>query len=189
VEGHHLSLNFVVDKGVVTAATPAFYGANPAVIKQGPKNGTRILPEAEDLARRLHESLTKEQRQSAQQQKQFPEIQGNLRDPSVGEPSGVRGSQLTEAQRKLLVGLLESYARRLSSDIADAQITEIRRSGLDGIYFAYAGELRDGSPHTYRIQGPSFVVEFLNVQSDSAGNPANHIHSAWRSLKGDFGAD
>jgi hypothetical protein len=77
----------------------------------------------------------------------------------------------------------------LSSDIADAQIAEIRRSGLDGIYFAYAGEVRDGSPHTYRIQGPSFVVEFLNVQSDSAGNPANHIHSAWRSLRGDFGAD
>src|SRR6185437_13820368 len=28
VEGHHLSLNFVVDRGKVTAATPAFFGAN-----------------------------------------------------------------------------------------------------------------------------------------------------------------
>jgi hypothetical protein len=37
------------------------------------------------------------------------------------------------------------------------------------------------------VHGPTFVVEFLNVQADSAGNPANHIHSAWRRLPADFG--
>ena len=37
------------------------------------------------------------------------------------------------------------------------------------------------------VEGPTFVVEFLNEQSDSAGNQANHIHSAWRHIKGDFG--
>jgi hypothetical protein len=31
------------------------------------------------------------------------------------------------------------------------------------------------------------VVQFLNVQADSAGNQANHIHSAWRQLPADFG--
>ena len=47
---------------------------------------------------------------------------------------------------------------------------------------------RPGRPYTYRVQGPPpYRIEFLNVQSDSAGNPANHIHSAWRSLKNDFG--
>ena len=35
-------------------------------------------------------------------------------------------------------------------------------------------------------QGPTFVVEFLNMQADSANNPANHIHSVWRKIKGDF---
>jgi hypothetical protein len=30
-------------------------------------------------------------------------------------------------------------------------------------------------------------LELVNYQSDPAGNPANHIHSVWRSLKGDFG--
>ena len=37
------------------------------------------------------------------------------------------------------------------------------------------------------VQGPTFVIEFLNMQADSAKNPANHIHSAWRRIKGDFG--
>jgi hypothetical protein len=33
------------------------------------------------------------------------------------------------------------------------------------------------------------VIEYLNEQRDSAGNPANHIHSAWRNIKGDFGVE
>jgi hypothetical protein len=37
------------------------------------------------------------------------------------------------------------------------------------------------------VQSPTFVIEFLNEQADSAGNVANHIHSAWRHIKGDFG--
>jgi hypothetical protein len=41
-------------------------------------------------------------------------------------------------------------------------------------------------PHTDRVHGPTFVIEFLNNQKDSAGNPANHSHSVWRSLAGDY---
>ena len=32
VEGHHLSLNFVVDKGHVVSTTPSAFGANPAIV-------------------------------------------------------------------------------------------------------------------------------------------------------------
>jgi hypothetical protein len=38
--------------------------------------------------------------------------------------------------------------------------------------------------HYYRVQGPTFLIEFLNQQ-----NNANHVHSAWRDFDGDFGAD
>ena len=187
VEGHHLSLNFVVDGGKVLSATPAFFGANPALVKDGRLKGTRILAEAENLARNLSESLSPDQQKMARQENQFPEVQGGRRDPSVGAPKGVPGSRMTERQRDLLFKLLESYTSRMSAEIAQAQMSDIRRTGLDEIYFAHAGELKDGSPHTYRVHGPTFVVEFLNVQSDSAGNPANHIHSALRNIKGDFG--
>ena len=54
---------------------------------------------------------------------------------------------------------------------------------------AYAGASESGKPHTYHIQGPTFLIEFLNVQKDGAGNPANHIHSCWRNLPGDFGME
>src|SRR5262245_16366190 len=49
VEGHHLSLNFTLDKGKIVSATPSFFGANPATIKQGPRKGSQTLPEAESL--------------------------------------------------------------------------------------------------------------------------------------------
>jgi hypothetical protein len=59
-------------------------------------------------------------------------------------------------------------------------------AGLDKVHFAHSGGMEPGQGHTYRVQGPTFVVEFLNVQGDSAKNPANHIHSCWRSLPSDF---
>jgi hypothetical protein len=46
---------------------------------------------------------------------------------------------------------------------------------------------RPGPPQTYRVRGPTFVSEFPNVQPDSAGKPANHIHSVRRNRNGDFG--
>src|SRR5438874_3009272 len=36
-------------------------------------------------------------------------------------------------------------------------------------------------PHYYRIQGPTFVIEYCNAQ-----NGANHIHALWRSYNGDL---
>src|SRR5258706_10991609 len=53
VEGHHISLNFVIDKGSVSATTPAFLGANPAEVPAGPRKGLRTLAEEEDRAREL----------------------------------------------------------------------------------------------------------------------------------------
>ena len=63
IEGHHLSLNFTLEDGKVIASTPAFFGANPALVKEGDKKGLRTLPEAEDYAKDLFRlSLDDDQR-------------------------------------------------------------------------------------------------------------------------------
>src|SRR5215469_2762629 len=62
VEGHHLSLNFVVNKQEVLAVTPSFMGSNPAKILDGPRKGLRVLGQEEDLARDFVHSLTDSQR-------------------------------------------------------------------------------------------------------------------------------
>ena len=60
------------------------------------------------------------------------------------------------------------------------------RKGSGKVHFAWAGADKPGIGHYYRIQGPTFLIEFVNTQPDSAGNPANHIHSVWRDMRGDF---
>jgi hypothetical protein len=188
VEGHHLSLNFTVEAGKVLSATPFFMGANPAVVKAGPRKGLETLPEAEDQARKLFASLDKDQRKVAHRPKAFPEIEEAVAKPGVGPPVGLPATKMSAAQRDTLWKLIEGYAGRMPPDVAAHELGEVKKAGLDKVHFAFGpGDGTPGTPHTYRVQGPTFVIEFLNVQSDSAGNPANHIHSAWRSLPADFG--
>jgi hypothetical protein len=183
VEGHHLSLNFTLEGGKVLGSTPAFFGANPAKTR----DGKRTLPEAEDLAIDLLKSLDDEQQKVAVQKELFPEIKEAETAPHLGEPKGLAAAKMTDKQKGTLQKLLEAYTDRMPADVAEVELKQVKDAGLDKVHFAYAGGTEEGKPHTYRVHGPTFVIEFLNVQKDSAGNPANHIHSCWRNIKGDFG--
>ncbi len=189
VEGHHLSLNFTVDRGKVLAATPAFFGANPADVKAGARKGLRTLPEAEDLAKELFAALDDDQKKVAFRDRAFPEIEQDVPKPTRGyEPQGLAAGKMNEKQRGILKQLIESYAGRMPPEVAARQLLDIREAGADKVRFAFNQAAdKPGKPYTSRVQGPTFVIEFLNVQPDSAGNPANHIHSCWRNIAGDFG--
>jgi hypothetical protein len=186
VEGHHLSLNYTVSDGKVIAATPAFFGANPAMVKDGPRKGLRTLDDVDDLARKLVAELDPKLSKVVIQAKQFPEIE-QIPAAKIGAPLGVSADQLNDSQFELLKKLLKTYTQRLPGEIGAAQWAEVEKADRSKIYFAFAGEAEVGKPHSYQIQGPTFLVQFLNVQADSAKNPANHIHSVWRDLPADFG--
>ncbi len=188
VEGHHLSLNFTLDNGKVVSATPALFASNPAEVKAGKRKGLRALPGSEDHVRALYAALDAEQKKTAYRAKGFPEIQEGTPKPNVGAPVGLPGAKMTETQQGLLMKLIEGYANRLAPEVAAQELTSVKKGGLDKVYFAMGGgDGTPGKPYTYRVQGPTFVIEFLNEQRDSAGNVANHIHSGWRTLQGDFG--
>lgn len=187
LEGHHLSVNLTLDKGAVISASPVVFATNPAEIKAGPNKGKRVLPEIEDTAKELIASFTEEQNQVAKQAKQFSEIREGHPTAGVDKPVGITASKLKEAQQKTLSKLINAYADRLPPDVAAAEKKKAN-SGPDELFFAYCSEAdKPGKPYSYRVQGPTFVIEFLNVQADSAKNPANHIHSGWRTLPSDFG--
>jgi hypothetical protein len=187
VEGHHLSLNFTLDGNQVVTATPSFFGANPAEIKTGDKKGYRTLEDSEDLARKLFQSLSQEQQGVAYRKQNFPEIQQAKEDPEVEAPVGLPASKMTGEQKETLLKLLQTYTSRMPEDVRDTEMKMVREAGLDKIHFAYAGGVEKGQPHSYRVQGPTFVIMFLNVQTDPQGNAANHIHSVWRRIDSDFG--
>jgi hypothetical protein len=186
-EGHHLSVNFTIDRGQIASVTPFFFGANPAEVKAGPKKGQRTLPEIEDAARELIKSLDDEQKKAAHRDNQFPEIAEKAVAANPGEPVGIAGEKLSDKQKGILLKLVKAYTDRMPDAIGSAEFEAVKKIGMDKIFFAYAGDPTPGKPYTYRVQGPSFLVEFLNVQADGSGNPANHIHSVWRHLPNDFG--
>ena len=187
VEGHHLSINFTLDKGQVVSATPVVFGSNPAEIKAGPNKGKRTLPEIEDLAKELIGGLKEDQVKAAKEAKQLPEIAEKQPNAGVGAPPGIPATKLSDEQSKLLMKLIQAYADRLPSQLAEQEMKRATDAGLGKIYFAYCIEDdKPGKPWTYRIQGPTFAIEFLNTQADAAKNPANHIHSGWRTLPNDF---
>jgi hypothetical protein len=187
-EGHHLSVNVTLEKGQVVSATPMLFASNPATVMSGAKKGLRALPEAEDAAKALIGSLNEEQKKLASRDQQFPEIKEGQPDADVGAPEGITADKLNAEQKKVLWRLIEGYANRMPPEIAKQEIQRAKDAGEAKIHFAYCvEENKPGKPYTYRVQGPTFVVEFLNVQADAARNPANHIHSAWRRLPKDFG--
>ncbi len=193
IEGHHLSLNFVVEKGRVVSHTPAFFGANPAEVKTelavGPKKGTRTLAKEEQLAFDLVGSLSGDQRQRAVIAEKAPHDLRAAGEPQPPDsaPEGLIARDMSDSQRKTLRALIESYLENMPADVAAMRRAELDDDGLETVHFAWAGAPRPGIGHYYRLQGRRFLVEFVNTQPDSAGNPANHIHSVWRDLRGDFG--
>lgn len=188
VEGHHVSLHFDVGDGLRVESTPSFFGANPADVPIGPKQGLRILGAEEDAGRALLNALDETQRTTAIITTVAPnEIVTNTKvtiDPL--SPAGLEAARMTPKQRELLMQLIEVYTSKLSPDIAAERLARLRSASVEKIAFAWAGatDPRPGQKHYYRIQGPTFLVEFDNTQND-----ANHIHTVWREFSGDFGRD
>ena len=186
VEGHHVALNYTVVKGQVVASSPTFFGANPAEIKEGPRKGFRALAREEDLARELLASLDAKQRPVALVDPAAPKdiISTNKLKADPIDPKGIAGNKLSKKQAEMLMGVIEEYADNMPEDLAAVRLEAVRKAGMDKVHFAWLGSADRGQPHYYRIQGPSFLIEYDNVQ-----NNANHIHSVWRDFSGDFGAD
>jgi hypothetical protein len=186
VEGHHLSLSITLVDGHHIVGTPAFLGANPAHVKQGPHEGLRVLHVEEDMARDLLHSLDANQRTTAVISAEAPAdvINGPGREAEALTPKGLAAKDMTQEQRKALMAIVREYVHTYRQELAREDMKKIREAGVPNIHFAWAGGDQLGDPHYYRIQGPTFILEFDNTQND-----ANHVHLVWRDFQNDFGAD
>ena len=185
-EGHHLSLHWTVVNGKAIATTPQFFGSNPAEVREGPKKGTRALAAEEDLGRALVTALDPSQRARAVIADTAPSdiLTTNTRKAAIQEASGLPYSAMTVDQRGMLLSLLNEYAAAQPKALAAERIDKVKKAGLDKIVFAWMGGIEKGALHYYRVQGPTFLIEYDNVQ-----NGGNHIHAVWRDFTGDFGLD
>jgi hypothetical protein len=192
IEGHHLSLNFVVENGKVIASTPQFFAANPTIVNFENNSdievGTRVLAQEEELAFKLVNMLDEQQLAQALIDEKAPaEIRAAGEPQPPQEPAaGLRLAEMTDEQREVLKQLAMTYLESMPSAVAEERYAAAENSNTDEIRFAWAGARKPGIGHYYRVQGETFLIEFVNTQPDAAGNPASHIHCVWRDMRGDF---
>jgi hypothetical protein len=128
------------------------------------------------------------------------------RQPERLGPDGLLAARMSAQQKELLKALIDEYLSRMPDEIA-ARRSRALAADFDGISFAWIGATRAadappptrgfgcapddtrwqciplGFPYYYRVQGPSFLIEYMNTSG-------NHSHSVWRDFQnGDFGED
>ena len=81
-----------------------------------------------------------------------------------------------------MLEIVHTYLANHPPAMARAAFARIERAGMARTRFGWAGSTRPGVPHYYRLQGPTFLLEF-----DNSRNGGTHIHSVWRDFERDFG--
>jgi Protein of unknown function (DUF3500) len=186
VNGHHLAVHMTV-VGDRIAGTPQFFGANPAVVPEGPRAGWRLLPQEELVARDLVSMLDRPQRSQALVAAAAPRDIATRDDPvaEIGVvPVGLGFAQMSPTQQETLAALIRHYLDRVVPELAAYSWAGLVDAGLDEVSFAWTGGLEPGQGHYYAVRGRTFLIEYDNVQ-----NNANHIHTVWRDVHHDWGRD
>jgi hypothetical protein len=187
--GHHLGLNIVI-AGSGGVMTPTLTGAQPSVYKRGGKT-IRVLAKENDTAFAFLASLNDSQRKQAV-------LNYEVRDLVLGpgragvqmQPEGLKGSELDDKQRALLLNVISQWAGILNEAYANGRIAQIK-ADLQETYFAWSGPTshesgRNGSSY-YRIQGPRLVIEFS--PQGVGGDPTMHVHTIYRDPGNDYGVN
>ncbi len=199
LDGHHAIINYFV-LGDQVVMTPFFVGSEPVIATSGKYKGTSVLQDEQKNGLAMVNSLGDTQRKKAILN--FSKTGNNnlteaFKDNVVLDYAGVRGSDLSEAQRKQLVALVAQYVDNMDDGHARVKMEEVRRH-LDNTWFAWIGGTESSSVFYYRIYSPVILIEFDHQMPANlrhlAANPRvpvqTHVHVVVRTPNGnDYGKD
>lgn len=180
-EGHHLSVTATVaaDRAIVA---PLFLGSNPARVEHGGHTVLSPVWREEEWARAIITGMPEALRSQAIIADVAPRdiVTGtDHRIPQRLEPPGIPAARLEGPARDLLGRLVNAYLDRLAPALAR---DESARLDTGAVTFAWAGGLRPGEGHYYRLQADDLLIEYDNTQRG-----ANHAHTVLRRPGADFG--
>jgi hypothetical protein len=183
LDGHHVAFNFTY-KGEQVTMSPSFIGTQPAAFKLAGK--TVVVMEGEDTgAFKLVQSLGDKLRGQAIVSPVREQIAaGAGKDGFVPKQVGAPCSAFDASQRQLLLALVRQYTGDLPEPYAGRRLEQLAGE-IDRMTFAWSGPVKDGSDVSYRIQGPSVLIEY--ACQDLGGNPRDHLHSMYRDPTNEYG--
>jgi hypothetical protein len=183
--GHHLGVNVTL-VGEQGTLAPTHTAAQPAVYEWEGRT-VRPLGHETDKAFALINSLNEAQRQKAILGSQMRDlVLGPGRDGQTIQPEGIKGSDLTEKQREMLLDLAGEWTSIQAEAIAKGKMAEMKKN-IAETWFAWSGPAEKGSAAYFRIQGPTVVIEYAPQRL--GGDPTKHIHTIYRDPTNDYGAN
>ena len=118
-----------------------------------------------------------------------------FKDNLVLDYSGVRATDLSDAQKELLLDLVAEHVGNMRDGHAKVRMDEVRQH-LDQTHFAWIGGTSPDSVFYYRVHSPVILIEFdhqppVAFPNAERGKPMReHIHSIVRTPNGnDYGKD
>lgn len=176
VDGHHLGMNISL-AGDNYSLSPSFIGTQPEGFQLG-KSEFRPLRGETDFAYELIASLSDDQKRQAIASPQRSNLRtGPGQDWVLPEPEGIVCDQLTDDQRERLRQLVSQWIDLHPETFAQARMAQLDKE-WDQTRLTWYGETINRGAMSYRIQGPSLVIEYA-CQS-MGGNPLDHLHSMYR---------
>lgn len=188
LDGHHLSLNFLV-YGDEVSIVPSHLGTQPTTI-----NGTVVLEDERKNALALLNSLNANQKVKAIQtgvRRGLKVGPGRTTDPFLNYDYshfvgvGLKASELNNTQNEYLRKLIKAYVYNLETEFADSWMKDIDAE-FDDTYFVWIGDTTEKASIYYRVFNPAVWIEFNDEGRNE--NAPNHIHTIFRSPNGnDYG--
>ena len=111
-------------------------------------------------------------------------VLGPGRDGQMIEPEGVKGSNLTEKQREMLLDLASEWTGIMHESAAKAKLEEMKKNVAD-TWFAWSGPAEKGSAAYFRIHGPTVFIEFAPQRL--GGDLTKHLHTIYRDPTNEYG--
>jgi predicted nuclease of restriction endonuclease-like (RecB) superfamily len=195
IDGHHLIINYFV-LGDQVVMSPVFIGSEPVHATTGKFKGTIVMQEQQDTGEAFMRSLTQEQQAQATLTRikdQNNAVAQAYKDNINLDYAGLRANELSDAQKKGLLELIETFVGTMSEGHARIKMTEVQ-DHLDQTYFAWVGGVGPKSVFYYRIHSPVVLIEFDHERRvapfRSATPTRDHIHAVLRTPNGnDYGKD
>lgn len=183
LDGHHVGLNVALSGDQLTIS-PSFIGTQPADFDLGGEPIRPLAGESDD-AYALVNLLDKQQRIAAVVGDRRRDLEaGPGRDNKIPEAVGVDCSTFNEAQRAKLTELISHWVSDLPPAHAEKRMAQLTEE-IDQMKFSWNGAVEAGSDISYRLQGPTVIIEYA-CQS-LGGNPQQHLHTMYRNPQNEYG--